>query len=519
MFSKSNLTDMLYRYSKLYKTNIHKEDVQILLESSPIYPSMLSLYRTLYSFEIECSVVRTKIEDIRQLNKPFLAHLKSAKADNIILVKKITERNVIWYNTATSCFHKISTNNFLQAWNGIILYCTNEEICATSHYKYIYVTILSLLAIFLLNTTLWMIIVLNFLGIYCSYSLLIHETGNRNTTLLNKICKVGKHVDCERVTRSTCSRIGNITLADLGLTYFGIALFFSFSLLHNPFGMNINEIYSVLLIGSSPFILYTLCVQLYIKKWCLLCLSLDAIILLETALFWANEKIELPHAITPLFPILYLAPFMLSIVILLKKHSISQKKYIEQKIHSLKTHRIPSIFKLLLRNKTIIRQNEYSLKVGNPDATLTITTWISPYCPYCTEIVKKMFQLIRHKKIRWEIYFAGIDKAENSKYNRLQLYFISLFISDKKRFLNAIGQWYNHNRTTILRQSLQYVEKDKEIEQILDKQMAYAKEIGIKEYPTIFINNRRLPPEYDITDFYYMACDDEIINILNTPKT
>lgn len=68
MFSKSNLTDMLYRYSKLYKTEIHKEEIQILLESSPIYPSMLSLYRTLHALEIECSVVRTKIEYI--LNAP-----------------------------------------------------------------------------------------------------------------------------------------------------------------------------------------------------------------------------------------------------------------------------------------------------------------------------------------------------------------------------------------------------------------------------------------------------------------
>lgn len=518
MFSKSNLTDVLYRFSKLYKTDIHKEEVQILLESSPIYPSMLSLYRTLHSFEMECSMVRTKIEDIRQLNKPFLAHLKGAKADNIILVKKITDRNVIWYNTTTSRFHKISINAFLQEWDGIALYCTNEENGTASQYKYIYVAILCLLASLTLQTAQWMIIALNIVGAYCSYTLLMHETGNRSTALLNKICKVGKHVDCERVTSSTFSRIGNITLADLGLTYFGIELFFSFFLLHNPFDMNINGMYSMLLIGSYPFILYTLCIQFYIKRWCFLCLSLDSIILLESVILFANKKIELPHTITSFFPILYFVPFMLSIVILLKRHSISQKKYIEQKIHSLKTHRIPSIFKLLLKNKTIIRQNEYSLRVGNPDAIFTITTWISPYCPYCTEIVKKMLQLIRHKKIQWEIYFSGIDKAESHK-NRLQLHFISLFISDKEHFLDSIEQWYNHNRTPILKLPSQYVTTDKESERILEKQMAYAKEIGIREFPTIFINHRQLPSEYDITDFYYMVCDDEIINILNTPKT
>lgn len=520
MFSKSNLTDMLYRYSKFYKADIHKEEIQILLESSPVYPSMLSLYRTLRVFGMECSVVRTNLEDIRKLNKPFLAHLKDTKAGNVILVKKIAGSEVLWYDTVTSRFQKANTDVFLQKWDGIALYCTNEEICASSQYnKYLYAVAFILLALLSFKTIHWAVVALNILGIYCSYTLLIHETEKRNTALLNRVCKMGKHVDCDRVTRSVFSRIGNVTLADLGIAYFGMALFFSFFLLYNSSGVNISEVYSTMLICSYPFILYTLFVQLYIKKWCILCLSLDAVIVLESALFFANDGLRIPHAITPFLQILYFAPFMLSIIVLLKRYSITRGKYIEQKIHSLRIHRTPPVFKLLLGNRSIVRQDNYSLDVGKPDAPLTITTWLSPYCPYCAEIVKKMFQLIRHKKVQWKIYLTGIDaQTDNYKYHKLQLYFIHLFISDKTRFMDSIEQWYNHNRTPILKQLPRYMANDKEAGPILEKQMAYAKEIGISEFPTIFINNRRIPLEYDITNFYYMVCDDEIINILNTSK-
>ena len=520
MFSKSNLTDMLYRYSKFYKADIHKEEIQILLESSPVYPSMLSLYRTLRAFGMECSVVRTNLEDIRKLNKPFLAHLKDTKAGNVILVKKMAGSEVLWYDTVTSRFQKANTDVFLQKWDGIALYCTNEEICASSQYnKYLYAVAFILLALLSFKTIHWAVTALNILGIYCSYTLLIHETEKRNTALLNKVCKMGKHVDCDRVTRSAFSRIGNVTLADLGIAYFGMTLFFSFFLLYNPSGGDMSEVYSTMLIGSYPFVLYTLFVQLYIKKWCILCLSLDSIILLKSALFFANDGLRLPHTITPFLQILYFAPFMLFIIVLLKRYSITRGKYIEQKIHSLRIHRTPPVFKLLLENRSIVRQDNYSLDVGKPDAPLTITTWLSPYCPYCAEIVKKMFQLIRHKKVQWKIYLIGIDaQTESYKYHKLQLYFIHLFLSDKTRFIDSIEQWYNHNRTSILKQLPRYMANDKEAGPILEKQMAYAKEIGISEFPTIFINNRRIPSEYDITDFYYMVCDDEIINILNTSK-
>lgn len=517
MFNKCNLTDTLYCYSKLYKRNIHKEDVQIPLESSPAYPTMLSLYRTLHSIEIECNVIRAKFEDIIMLNKPFLAHLKGQTTDNIILVKKIISNNILWYNTANSRFYKEEIDSFLKKWDGIILYSTNEEISTNKKYKYTYLILLCLFAIPFFNIINLAIVALNIIGLYSSYTIFAHEKGKRET-VLNKICKVGKHIDCDSVTHSKLSHFGNITLADLGLIYFGTALFFSFFLLYNPFIINASETYSAILIVSFPFILYSLSVQLYIKKWCILCLSLDSIIILQICLFFIKEDFSFTYTITPFFQISYFFPLILLAVILLKKHFITKGKYIEQKIHSLRMHRTPAVFKLFVNKATVIRQDEYGLNLGEPNAPLTITTWISPYCPHCTEIVKNMFQFIQNKKIQWKIYFAGTNqKTENNRHYIVQLYFISLSISNKTQFVNTIREWYDYDRTQISKKLSKYV-IDKSAELILEKHIAYAKEIEIKEYPTIFVNNIRLPQEYTLNDFYYMVYDNDIINILNAPN-
>ncbi|CDD98244.1 peptidase C39 bacteriocin processing [Bacteroides intestinalis CAG:315] len=518
MSNKCNLTDTLYCYSKLYKSSIHKEDVQILLESSPAYPTMLSLYRTLHSIEIECNVVKAKFEDIAMLNKPFLAHLKGQTTDNIILIKEIVSNNILWYNTANSRFYKESIDTFLKKWDGIILYSTDKEISINRRCIYIYITLLCLFAIPFFNITNLAIVALNIIGLYSSYIIFAHEKGKRGT-VLNKICKVGKHIDCDSVAHSKFSRFGNITLADLGLTYFGTALFFSFSLLYNPFNINTSETYSAILIISFPFILYSLSVQLYIKKWCILCLSLDSIIILQACLFFIKEDFSFTNTITPFFQISYFFPLILLVVILLKKYSTTKSQYIEQKIHSLRIHRTPSVFNLFINKATVIRQDEYGLSIGDPNAPLTITTWISPHCPHCTEIVKNMFLFIHNKKVQWKIYFAGTDQnTENNRRYIVELYFIALFISNKTQFLNAIKQWYNHDQTPIFKKLSKY-RINKNAELILEKHISYAKEIGIKEYPTIFINNIRLPQEYTLNDLYYMIYDHDIINVLNTSNT
>lgn len=514
-FNKCNLTETLYCYSKFYKTNIQKEDIQIMLESSPVYPTILSLFRTLNSFKIKCSVTRAAFNDIRSLNKPFLAHLKDNNTENTILVKKIIDNNIFWYNTRDSRFHKESIDNFLEKWDGIILYSTDKESYTHKKNKYIYLLLLCLFTIPFFNIINFSIIALNVLGLYSSYTIFAHETG-KHKTLLSKICKVGKHIDCENVTHSRFSHLGNISLADLGLIYFSTALFFSFALLNNPFCMNINAVYSTMLIVSFPFILYSLFTQLYIKKWCILCLSLDFIIILQSCIFFIKEDFTLTNTIAQLSQIIYFFPIILLSIYLLKKYSLIKDKYIEQKIHSLRIHRIPSVFKLLVNKATAIRQDEYGLNIGDPNAPLIITTWISPYCPYCTEIVKNMFQFINNEKVQWKIYYAGIDQeTENNRRHIVQLYFISLFFSDKDLFLSTIRQWYNHDRSQIIKKLSKYI-IDKNAELILEKHIAYAKEIGIKEYPTIFINDMRLPQEYTINDIQYMIYDNDIINPQNT---
>ena len=77
--------------------------------------------------------------------------------------------------------------------------------------------------------------------------------------------------------------------------------------------------------------------------------------------------------------------------------------------------------------------------MGNQESSIIITTWISPYCPHCANIVTDILSLYdkTNGNIQWRIYWAG--KADkHSYYNKVQLHLIAIYKEDKQKFMLAI---------------------------------------------------------------------------------
>lgn len=84
-------------------------------------------------------------------------------------------------------------------------------------------------------------------------------------------------------------------------------------------------------------------------------------------------------------------------------------------------------------------ENKDYLLVGNQESSIIITTWISPYCPHCANIVTDILSLYdkTNGNIQWRIYWAG--KADkHSYYNKVQLHLIAIYKEDKQKFMLAI---------------------------------------------------------------------------------
>ena len=64
MKNNLNIQETVYQFCKLYNPQLQKDKIRILLESSPFYPSVLSVYRALLSCKIDCNVVKTDIHGL-----------------------------------------------------------------------------------------------------------------------------------------------------------------------------------------------------------------------------------------------------------------------------------------------------------------------------------------------------------------------------------------------------------------------------------------------------------------------
>ena len=99
MKNNLNIQETVYQFCKLYNPQLQKDKIRILLESSPFYPSVLSVYRALLSCKIDCNVVKTDIHGLLSLHQTMLLHIKEKENDKLVLVKSLKDEQAVYYDS------------------------------------------------------------------------------------------------------------------------------------------------------------------------------------------------------------------------------------------------------------------------------------------------------------------------------------------------------------------------------------------------------------------------------------
>ncbi len=127
-----------------------------------------------------------------------------------------------------------------------------------------------------------LILLLKATGLFTSWTLML---GSLHAPFFERFCPKNPHFDCHRVIESPAGTIFNlIHTADMGVLYFGgSALTMLLSAFTPHFYHNIILLAFVNLL-ALPYTLFSVAYQaLVVKKWCALCLIVQAIFWLE---FW-----------------------------------------------------------------------------------------------------------------------------------------------------------------------------------------------------------------------------------------
>lgn len=493
--------------------------MRTVVESSPFYPSLLSVYRSLQYCGLDCNVVRTDMPGLLSLHRPVLLHIKREQSEEIILAKEIDKDMMVYYNSAKHHFYRISSEEWLDKWDGIVVY-SSQQIHRTKWKKeWLLLPVLLTMAVFSFQNLTYLLFALNLLGLYVSSVLLLHEEGIPSI-LVDNVCKIGKNFDCDTVVKSKSAKIGLISLAELGCACFSsiLLLVFAVHVIHLlPCG-DIIEYLSFFNLLCCPFLLYSIVCQWHLKKWCFLCLSISLIIGCETVLlFCLHHGWSIPLQILELHTFLI---FLVGICLFAIQKYIRQKEVCQDlQTEMLKIKRKPNVFSVLTeQSPSILIQDNSYLIVGRKDAPITITTWISPLCAHCGGLIADMISIykVHQDKFQWHIYLKSKRPVERVE-NEVQLFLISLYLKDAQHFSEVLEYWYSHPDRSFFK--AYPITVTEEAVSLFEKQAAFTEEMKIKGYPSVFINEVQLPKEYSLTDLPYILYDKEIVEILSKKRT
>lgn len=529
MQSNSYFIPLLEEFLKHFDIRSDRKDLQLLLQSSPSFPSVLSIIQTCVYFGLNTKAYKADYDVLLKNNMPVLVHLKEDSDEKFVLVNKVTDKCVIYRDATTLKTIKTSVEDFSAKWTGILILSESNEVEKSPKKKIslkkhgivalFLIAILTILLYDIQNIGVFSVVtfVLKCAGIWLTFNLIRHEKGISNT-LSDEFCRKTTAFDCDKVLASGASRIFNtVSLADIGFVYFVTGLA---ALVLSVFSSGQNTILSILFylsVCATPFILFSVLYQkIVVKKWCPLCLSVIGVIFLEICLFlFYPDKFPIRGYVQPFILLSFSFTVGIIIVYVLKRLLQEQQNALTNKIERLRMKRSPLILATVFsrQQQTLIPQ-KHPIIIGNQQAPVVITTLLNPMCRPCAKTVRSITSLMDKypQSLLWQLRFDGIESDEYHPINQIQLHLMQLCnnkTDDVK--LQIISDWYH--KQSVQRFTKKYSFKEITKQTLLDfaKQNAENKLLNVRKIPTMWINNREFPEEYSVDDIPFLLTD---VNLL-----
>lgn len=319
-------------------------------------------------------------------------------------------------------------------------------------------------------------------------SLLVIAKAFFDPRLAQRFCSLGKHADCNEVFQSAGAKLlGWVSLGELSLAYFGTSLLWGIFLAANP-----AATFPVLDTLALLFVVYSLIWQVGHRKWCTLCLAIDAVLIIDflTELLWGGFR----HI--SFYPDLMNFGFLFGLCLLSLRALVrmaDQNRMIPQlKIkHEFLLSSSELFWSLLARQPEESENSDRALPVCNYlEAEHTLTVVMNPSCPKCAKVHDAIASLAGYR-----INLVFVINEGDKRSHDAALKIISSGITDEWSETNKIiAAWYGRHEFPEGCTIHPRAEKD------LQAQLDYCQKIKVTGTPTILVDNRRLPEIYDAED-------------------
>jgi uncharacterized membrane protein len=488
------------------------------------YPSLDSLANVLSDWNIENMGVRLSVNQLAEIPYPAIAHLNKNNGHFIVLQKLVDD--LIHYVDPEEGQIIESLEDFEKKWSGVVLLVQATEKSSEENYKekrsgeifnevtkYFSVVLLGLAImspVFLWAGISYPLYFIKALGLAFCFILFQKQSGSKNP-YVTSFCKLGSKSDCDAVIHSPASRLfGLIHLSEPGVLYFfGSILLLVLSGFSSQPATGVLVILNVLVLPFSIFSVYYQ--WRVIKKWCPLCLIVMGIFWIEFSLLWPSFSMP-GFSATGLYLAFLGFSMPLAFWLAVRERFIDSFKVPALERSLIRFKKSAKIFKALLDQEAEVNIGELTSEIQtgseNPQVELTVVS--NPTCGPCSyahRVIEELVERYNEKlRVRFRFTINTVDTSSDTAKMVRHIAALSLTNSNGHA-VKSLSAWFSQNGRTNLNKWKEdhpvETVNENEVDLVLREHEAWCKQVNIQATPTIFVNGKKLPPEYTVGDLKY----------------
>ena len=510
------LVEILSKHLKAASVHFHVEELQLCLLSCPTDITALSIVQTYTCLGAKASVFRADYASTLKWGKPFLGQLSHDGKDSFVFVRELTETDAIYYEGRLK--RVVSISDFKKKWTGIVV--AIEDIKERNQEKKWLKTftnsslLLCVVVLALINPHLSTLASVNCLldvtgGILCFG--VITQSSSPYYNIFEHFCMANTRFDCQKLDLGRWGVLfRKVNLGRMGFVYFFSCTLATVLAVSSP---NPSAIYDWLAITSMGLLLLavvSISYQLFTKRFCLLCLGIMGILIVNGALAFPVKGFPASFSLDVGLYFLMVVLASSGLLYMCEYYAGAKQRAFSTRVNELRIKRMKSVLGHFFMTKSVLPSNEYPIILGYSKAPLTITTYLSPWCKTCMKVAFEMIELLCKYPdyIKWQIYFDGVNASSLKEVNLPQLYLYRYLASseDTNRKLAVLKYWYKKKSIKGLLAKIEVSSIDIEaiLERFNNQLDAMADE---KQVPMVWINNRHFPSCYSLVDLPYVLLD------------
>jgi len=518
---RSNAGSILNSLIKELKIPVSYYTIKNELENHPDYPSLLAISDCLTNWKVPHQAYKIDKMNFKteEFSYPFVAHLTD-EGGKFILVHEVNDEKIKYTDEKISK-QILTRNEFLENWDGIILYAEKEENSGEANYNAALtqgvvdtLRVPFLLAIVLTGLFTMIsfsnpgmpyltVLALKLMGLVVSVLLVTQSIDARNPFVQN-LCSLGKKNDCNAILKSDAAKLTNwLSWSEVGMFYF----FGSFTcLLFNPASV---VLLAWLSLACLPYTFYSIGYQFRLKNWCVLCCTIQALLWIEALVLVFNYPLS-SFSFDPVqwISIIFCFSFPIGLWTVLKPILLksNQSNLLKRQLKKFKYN--SDLFNQLLTNQPRYRLPEelMPVRLGNQNAETTITMISNPFCGPCASTHKLLEEWLETREdIQLKVVFATANQDSDNRTKVARHITALSLLEDKEIVKTALNDWYAQSSKKYEAWAERYpVTLDKETISITEVQSTWCKQAKIHFTPTILINGYKLVEPYQLEDIKYL---------------